>query len=160
MPDELIKKLLKEGRLRGQKGAFPQAEALLRQAIFDLAEARKIALIAERATYLLAYMAMLKAGRALLLSRGYMPHDGAQHRTVVELTSRILGGKYRDLTEQFETMRRKRNEMTYEAGGLLSLSESQKAFADAISLVQQILTAVKADNPQLELDFNLSEEKG
>lgn len=33
MPDELIKKLLKEGRLRGQKGAFPQAEALLRQAV-------------------------------------------------------------------------------------------------------------------------------
>ena len=155
MPIELVKELLKEGRLRKQKAGFSQIEALLRQSLFDLAEARKIAHIAERATYLLAYMAMLKAGRALLLARGYVPADGAQHKTVVEVTSQILGEPYRDLTEQFETMRRKRNEMTYEAGGLLSLSESQKAFADAMLLVQQILATVKFDNPQLELNFDL-----
>ena len=57
-------------------------------------------------------MAMLKAGRALLLLQGFVPDDGAQHKTVVEVTSVILGEKYRHLTDQFETMRRKRNEMT------------------------------------------------
>ena len=54
-------------------------------------------------------------------------------------------------------MRRKRNEMTYEAGGLLSISESQKAFTDAISLVKEIYREVKSQNPQLELKFEMGE---
>ena len=158
MADRLIKRLEKEGRLRKQKAGIVQVEALLQQAIEDLKEAKKIAHLAERATYVLAYMSMLKAGRALLLFNGYVPVDGAQHKTVVEVTEAFLGEKFRDLTEQFEIMRRKRNEMTYEAGALLSMSESQKAFSDAISLVKEILKQVKIQNPQLELKFNLGKE--
>ena len=126
MPDKLIKKLEKAGKLRKQKVGFVQIEALLKEAVLDLEESKKIAHLAERATYLLAYNAMLKAGRALMLLKGYVPDDGAQHKTVVEMTSAILGDSYRDLTEKFETMRRKRNEMTYESGTLLSRSEAQK----------------------------------
>ncbi len=33
---------------------------------------------------------MLKAGRALLLLEGYIPDDGSQHKTVVEMTSAIF----------------------------------------------------------------------
>ena len=94
-----------------------------------------------------------------MLLRGYVPHDGAQHKTVVEMTSAILGDSYRDLTVQFETTRRKRNMMTYEAGTLLSKSESQGAFADAIELVKRIMVEVKKQNPQLSLKLNL-EGKG
>lgn len=100
-------------------------------------------------------MAMLKAGRALLLLNGYMPDDGAQHKTVVEVTSIMLGEKYKNLTSHFETMRRKRNEITYEAGTLLTKSEAEKAFLDAIALLKKILSEVKSRNPQLELEFNL-----
>jgi len=100
---------------------------------------------------MMAYVAMLKAGRALLLLKGYIPDDGAQHKTVVEMTSVFLGDKYRDLTDHFETMRRKRNEMTYEAGGLMSGSEARKALSDALALVQKILEEVRFQNPQMEL---------
>ena len=153
--DKLIKKLVRESKLKKQRAGIVQIEALLKQAILDLEEAKKISNIAERATYILAYMAMLKAGRALLLLGGYMPSDGAQHKTVVEVTSLILGDEYKDLTSQFEIMRRKRNEMTYEAKGLLTLSDAKHAFRDAISLVKGILKEVKTKNPQLELDFKL-----
>jgi uncharacterized protein (UPF0332 family) len=156
--DKLIKKLEKAGKIRKQKAGFVQIEALLKEAVLDLEEAKKIAHLAERATYLLAYNAMLKAGRALMLLKGYVPDDGAQHKTVVEMTSAILGDLYRDLTEKFETMRRKRNEMTYESGTLLSMSEAQKAFSDAIALVKKIFTEAKAQNPQLELKFQLNEK--
>ncbi len=155
MPLKLIERLLKEGKLRKQKAGIVQVEALLKQSILDLQEAQKTLPIAERATYVMAYMAMLKAGRALLLSKGYIPDDGAQHRTVVEITSSILGKNYREITDQFETMRRKRNEMTYEAGILVSKKESHKAFKDGIQLLKQILIEVKKGNPQLELDFKL-----
>jgi uncharacterized protein (UPF0332 family) len=158
MLEKLIKKLEQEGKIKKQKVGIIQVESLLKQAILDLKEAQKIVKIAERATYVLAYMGMLKAGRALLLMKGYVPDDGAQHKTVVEITNMILGDKYKDLTMQFETMRRKRNEMTYEAGVLLSKSESEKALSDAISLVIKILDEVKAKNPQLELKFNFNDE--
>jgi len=156
--DKLIKKLEKARKLRKQKVGFVQIEALLKEAALDLEEAKKIAHLAERATYLLAYNAMLKAGRALMLLKGYVPDDGAQHKTVVETTSAILGDSYRELTEKFETMRRKRNEMTYESGTLLSKSEAQKAFSDAIALVEKIFAEAKAQNLQLELEFQLSEK--
>lgn len=158
MLDKLIKKLEKSGKIRKQKAGFVQIEALLKEAVLDLDEAKKIAHLAERATYLLAYNAMLKAGRALMLLKGYVPDDGAQHKTVVEMTSAMLGDPYREVTEEFETMRRKRNEMTYESGTLLSRSEAQKAFSDAIALVKKIFTEAKAQNPQLELKFQLNEK--
>ncbi len=94
----------------------------------------------------------------MLLLKGYRPDDGAQHKTVVEITSVVLGSKYKNLTERFETMRRKRNRMTYEAGVLLSKSEADKCFSDAISLVQKILAEAKSQNPQLELRFGLDEK--
>ena len=159
MLSKLLKKFETEGKIRKQKAGFVQIEALLKEAILDLKEAEKILYLAERATYLLAYNAMLKAGRALMLLQGYVPDDGAQHKTVVEMTSAILGDQYKDLTEQFETMRRKRNEMTYEAGTLLSKSEAQKAFSDAIAVVKKILGDLKSKNPQLELKFELKEKR-
>ncbi len=158
MLDKLVRRLEKAGKIRKQKAGFVQIEALLKEAILDLEEANKIAQLAERATYLLAYNAMLKAGRALMLMRGFVPDDGAQHKTVVEMTSAILGDQYRTLTDQFETMRRKRNEMTYEAGTLLSKSEAQRAFSDAITLMKKILAETKSQNPQLELKFELKEK--
>jgi len=155
MLNELIGRLKREGKINNQEVGIVQIEALLKEAIFDLKEAKKISHLANRATYLLAYMAMLKAGRALMFLEGYRPIDGAQHKTVVDMTSVILGDKYRDLVDHFEIMRRKRNKMTYEAGALLSKTEAQKAFSDAISLTQNILAKVKSKNPQLELPFDL-----
>jgi len=157
MLTKLIEKLKREGKIANQKVGIIQIEELLKEAISDLREAKKITNVADRATYLLAYMAMLKAGRALMFLKGYRPTDGAQHKTVVEMTSAILGNKYRDLIDHFETMRRKRNKMTYEAGAVLSKSEAQRAFSDSISLTQGILTVVKSQNPQLELPFDLTE---
>lgn len=153
MIENVIERLKKQGRLKKKTVGFVQIENLLKQSILDLKEAQKIYDFAERATYLLAYMSMLKAGKALVLLQGYIPDDGAQHKTIIEITNMILGSKYKDLIDHFELMRRKRNKMTYEAGALISRSEAKKAFADAIELVRSIFTKVKSLNPQLELEF-------
>ena len=153
MIEDLIKKLEKEGKLAAQKVGIVQIEALLKESIIDLEESKKTLHIADRATYIMAYTAMLKAGRALLLLKGYRPTDGAQHKTVVEMTGAILGDKYTSIVSHFETMRRKRNELTYEAGTLLSGSESNQALEDATSLVKNILKEAKSRNPQLEMNL-------
>ena len=154
MANNLLLLLEKQGKLRRQNVGFAQIENLLKEAVNDLREANLIKDIAERATYILAYMAMLKAGRALLLLYGYTPDDGAQHKTVVEACVEILGEQFKQTTLHFERMRRKRNEMTYEAGFLTSHTESQKALSDAVLLVQEILRYAKSKNPQLELNFD------
>ena len=153
MIEDLIKKLEKEGKLAAQKVGIVQIEALLKESIIDLEESKKTLQIADRATYIMAYTAMLKAGRALLLLKGYRPTDGAQHKTVVEMTGAILGDKYTSLISHFETMRRKRNELTYEAGTLLSGSESKQALDDATLLVKNILKEAKSRNPRLDLEL-------
>ena len=155
MPQSLIHRLEQERKLKKQTAGIPQIEALLRESLLDLKEVKQIVDIADRATYLLAYNAMLKAGRALLLWHGYRPDDGAQHKTVVELTAAFLGEKFKAITEHFETMRRKRNEMTYEAGTLLSKTEVRQSFDDAVALVQGIYNEVKAKDPQMELKFDV-----
>lgn len=155
MINKAILRLEKQGKLKKQKSGIIQVKALLTEAMLDLKEAKKITHLAKRATYLLAYMAMLKAGRALLLLKGYVPDDGAQHKTVVEVTSIVLGEKYKNLTAQFETMRRKRNELTYEAGIILTNSEAEKAFLDSIALIKKILSEANSQDPQLELKFEI-----
>lgn len=152
-----LKKLIhlreKQGKLRKQSAGSVQVEALLQQAVIDLEEAEKIVDIAGRAAYIMAYMAMLKAGRALLLEQGYVPDDGAQHRTVVEITAVLLGSAYSDITSHFEIMRRKRNEATYEAGFLISERDAKNAFSDASGLLRGIVDRIKKDNPQLRFEF-------
>lgn len=66
MFEKILKKFETEGKLKKQKAGVVQVENLLKEAILDLEEAKKISHIADRATYLMAYMAMLKAGGALL----------------------------------------------------------------------------------------------
>jgi uncharacterized protein (UPF0332 family) len=155
MPEKLMQRLLKEGKLKKQEVGIVQVEQLLSQSLRDLREASKIRSIAETATYIMAYNGMLKAGRALLLLNGLLPDDGAQHRTVVEVTAAILGEKYKRITAHFEIMRKKRNELTYEAGTIVSATESKLAFDDAIELVKGILRKAKSQNPQLELKFEI-----
>jgi len=155
MPEKVIAQLLKEGKLKKQEAGFVQVEQLLIQSLCDLKEASKIRHIAETATYIMAYNGMLKAGRALLLLRGFVPDDGAQHRTVVEVTTAILGQKFKKVTAHFEIMRKKRNEMTYEAGAMVSKHETERAFEDAIKMLEAIFEEVKAKNPQLEIKFEI-----
>jgi uncharacterized protein (UPF0332 family) len=155
MPDKLIDDLLRQGKLKELKVAFVQIEELLQESMIDLQEASKIQDIAQRATYIMAYNAMLKAGRAILLLKGYTPSDGAQHKTVVIMTSHLLAPNFKSIVAHFEKMRVKRNQMTYEAHTLVSLIESKNAFNEAIELVQGIIQAVKKENPQMELDFSI-----
>ena len=149
--NERIQKLKLEGKLKEEKVGFVQIEGLLQDAVRDIREAKAIIKIGERAPFLLAYQAMLKAGRALLFLKSLRPSDGAQHKTVVQVCEGILGKPFKQLAEQFETMRRKRNQLTYEFGGLLSPSEIEAALTDAEEWIRAVSQKVKEENPQFSL---------
>jgi uncharacterized protein (UPF0332 family) len=152
MPEDVFSSYEKQNKVRKMKAGFIQVEKMLADAITDLNDAKKIVNLVDRPAYIAAYNAMLKAGRALLLMHGYAPDDGSQHKTVVELSGKLLGKNYTELALAFESMRRKRNDMTYEGNLLLSRSEVPKAIDNAISLLKRVLQEAKKRNPQLSLD--------
>lgn len=149
--NNLIEQLKLQGKLREEKVGFVQIEGLIKDAMKDIKEAKATLNVGERGPFLLAYQAMLKAGRALLFLEGLRPADGAQHKTVVQVCESFLGASFKNLAEQFERMRRKRNELVYDYGGLLSHSEVESALLDAEAWIRAIGKKIKSKNPQFEL---------
>jgi uncharacterized protein (UPF0332 family) len=150
---ELFKKFLDQGKIKKQPAGFVQVEAFLKEALIDLKEAKKTLHVSKRGAYLLTYNAMLKAGRGLMLLEGYVPDDGGQHKTVVDVCGMILGEEFKTVIRKFDIMRRKRNDLTYEAGVPLSSKDAESALDEAGALISGIFKEVKSCNPQFELEL-------
>ncbi len=110
--DKFIEDYLAKGLIKKQKADFKTIENLIVRAYKDLKTAKANLSIDEGIAYTVAYLAMLHAGRSLLLLKGFRPIDGYQHRTVVEFVSYIVGLEYQSLIQHFDKMRRKRNIFT------------------------------------------------
>ena len=130
---------LKGGLIKRQHPDFSQIDKQIARAEKDLIT---FALVLEKdaewaAT--IAYHAMLRAGRALLFAYGYLPADGRQHKTVVEITGKILGVQYDLMVLQFEKLRKKRNIFFYDSIDTGNIAEAKKAAETA----EQMIVAIK-----------------
>ena len=85
--EDFVKENLGRGLLKAQKTDVKAVEHLMARARKDLRAARAILDIDEGIAYTTAYMAMLRAGRALMLAKGLRPADGYQHKTVAEFVA-------------------------------------------------------------------------
>lgn len=109
--------------------------------------------IDEGIAYTVAYLAMLHAGRAFMLLKGFRPADGYQHKTVVEFTDCILGKEFKTTVDYFDKMRRKRNMFTYEVDISISLTEAKNALNNAVEFVNLVKKVIKEKSPQVEFRF-------
>jgi len=144
---------LKKGLLKQQRVNFKQIEKQIARARKDLETAQSVLAKDPEWAGTIAYHAMLRSGRALLFSRGYLPADGGQHKTVVELTQHLLGKTYATLVARFEQMRRKRNLFFYESDPFGTLTEAESALKAAAQLIQVIQETIRHENPQLHFRF-------
>jgi uncharacterized protein (UPF0332 family) len=145
---------LKKGLLKRQRIDFRQIEKQIVRAKKDLDTARMLLAKDSEWAATIAYQAMLRTGRALLFSSGYLPADGGQHRTVVELTHQLLGKNYAVLVERFEKMRRKRNTFFYESDPFGTLTEAESALKAAPQLAGVIQGMIQKENPQIHFSFD------
>lgn len=145
---------LKKGLLKRQSVNFRQIEKQVMRAKKDLETARLVLSKDPEWGATIAYQAMLRAGRALIFSKGYLPADGAQHRTVVELTHLLLGKGYSTLVDKFEKMRRNRNQFFYESDPFGTLTEAGTSLKAASQLILIIQKLIRKDNPQLHFDMD------
>ena len=89
--DKFIIEYLAQGLIKKQKSSIVGAEKILARSLKDLKTAKANLKIDEGIAYTVAYLAMLRAGRAFMLLRGFRPSDGYQHKTTVEFIREALG---------------------------------------------------------------------
>ncbi|MBI5874095.1 MAG: HEPN domain-containing protein [Candidatus Omnitrophica bacterium] len=151
--EEFLNEYLAKGLLKQQKPNVTAVEKLILRSEKDLITAKANLDIDEGVAYTVAYMGMLRAGRACMLLKGFRPADGAGHRTVVEFMSKCLGEKYANIVEHFERMRRKRNIFTYEVDIVISRTETEGALETAVKFVSLVKNVIKKENPQQHFKF-------
>jgi hypothetical protein len=101
---------------------------------------------------------MLRAGRALVFSYGYLPADGQQHKTVVELTGALLGSSYDMISRHFERLRRKRNSFFYGSLSAGNRSEAEGASVSASNFIAAVEQDIAKRDPQFKLQLETKDE--
>ena len=142
---------LQKNLIKPQPANFHQIQKQLSRAARDLKTAKKI--LKEDAEWAasIAYHAMLRAGRSLLFAYGYLPQGGGQHKTIVELTGKILGQDYSDIVHQFNRFRKKRNLFVYDSEDAGNIYEAEKAIETAALLLGKVKEQIAQQNPQFHL---------
>jgi len=93
-------------------------------------------------SFAIAYHAMMRAGRALMFSQGYLPTTKSSHKTIMEFTRLSLGDEYQDLLLRFNRMRRKRHDFIYDSLNHTTVSEASSAIKTAKELIEKIAALV------------------
>lgn len=150
-----FEELENKGLIRETKINFKQIYDFLLRSRQDLQTSKSNLSIDEAWSYAIAYHAMLRAGRSLMMSFGYRPLGKDQHATVVRFTSIVFGNEFKDLIHKFDRMRRKRHNFIYEPNRPIPRQEAEQAIADAEELLKQIRFVVKNKDPQKNLKVGI-----
>jgi len=151
--DNFIIKYSEQGLIKQQRRNFTAIEILISRSYKEIRIAQANIPIDEGVAFTIAYTAMLHAGRALMLLKGYRPHNNYQHKTVVDFASIVLGEKYKTLVQHFDKMRRKRNIFTYEVSISISETEAKSALKLAADFIEAIRDIIEKENPQHKFKF-------
>lgn len=134
-----------------QKVDFKQINLYLKKTNRFLSAAKLNLDINEDIAFTAAYDSMLTITLALMLSHGYRPRKQmGHHQTLVESSKQILGPKFHLITSTYSRMRRKRNNVIYEAENV-AISEAKEAVKFAGKYYEVVENKICADNPQQKL---------
>jgi len=133
------------------KPDFKQIEYQIRRARKDLSTSKSNLSIDSTWAYTIAYHAMIRASKALMYSKGYLPTARRSHKTIVEFAKLLLGTEYEALVRRFNRMRRKRHDFIYDADNHITSREASVSIETAGKLVDKIISMVSEENPQKRL---------
>ena len=147
----MIEQLLRQRRIKRITTDLSQIEQWLSQSNADLKLAKELINRDPHWALTIAYQALLRAGRSLMFSAGYLPRSSGTHKTVVEYTQNAIGKDFLPLVRSFERLRRKRHDFFYNVMIGISLDEATKAVKDAKLLTKIITGQIKKRHRQLRL---------
>jgi len=144
-------RFLRDKLVKRQKPDFKQIPHQLQRSLKDLKTAEATLKIDLTWSLMIAYHAMIRAGRALMYSKGYLPTTKRSHKTIVEFTKLILGNEYHVLVSKFNRIRRKRHDFIYDSKNHITYSEAKSSLETSKKLIKQIILIVKKEMPQKDL---------
>lgn len=119
------KRLLKDKLIKRQRPNFKQIAYQLKRSLKDLEVAEANLKIDLTWSFTITYHSMLRASRALMYSKGYLPTSVKSHKTIVEFTKLILGDEYKNLISRFNRMRRLRHNFIYNSKNHITYREAK-----------------------------------
>ena len=134
--------LLRDRLIKAQKPDLEQIRSQLHRAAKDLKTAESVIPIDLTWGFAIAYHAMIRAGKALMFSRGFLPTTKNSHKTIMEFTGFVLGDEYQDLLLRFNRMRRKRHDFIYDSQNHTTESEARGALHTAKELIDKIAALI------------------
>jgi len=144
-------RFLKDNLIKKQNPDFNQISHQLQRSLKDLKTAESNLNIDLTWALAIAYHAMIRAGRALMYSKGYLPTAKNSHKTVVEFTNLVLGHEYDALVGQFSRLRRRRHDFIYDSINHTTSSEAKSSLETAKALIGRIIELIKQENPERDL---------
>lgn len=120
----------------------------------DLSTSRLLLDKDEEWAFIAAYMAMLRAARALIFSEGLKPKTSRgrdSHKTVVTAAGVIIGDRHKSLINKFDRMRRKYQSLIEEPGRIISKYEAAQAVKDAEEFIGIVFERLREKYSQLSL---------
>lgn len=144
-------RFLRDKLIKKQRPDFKQIAHQLQRALKDLKTAEANLEIDLTWSYTIAYHAMIRAGRALMYSKGYLPTAKNSHKSIVEFTKLTLGEEYNSVIGRFNRMRRRRHDFIYSSKNHITSQEAKSSLKSAKKLIDKIIDLVKEESPQKDL---------
>jgi uncharacterized protein (UPF0332 family) len=103
-----------------------------------------------------SYNAMLAAGRALMINRGYLPSSTEDHLAVMRFLTIALGSETSErMVMVMNGMRKKRHRIVYEEMDIVSRDEAEQAIKWTEEFVRMIADAIRrTDSAGTQTDRN------
>lgn len=147
----IYEKFLKDNLIKKEKPDFKQIAYQLKRAQKDLTTAEANLSIDLTWAFAIAYHAMMRASKALMYSKGYLPTAKRSHKTIVELTKLMIGNEYESIVGRFSRMRRRRHDFIYDSKNHITPHEARISIETAKKLIDEIVVLVRKENPEKDL---------
>ncbi len=142
---------IRDNLIKRQEPDFKQISHQLKRSLKDLKTAEANLKIDVTWSLTIAYHAMIRAGRALMFAKGFLPTPKQTHKTIVHCTERILGRDYDVLIRKFERLRRRRHDFIYDAVNHITMAEAKSSLDTAGKLIHKIVEMVSEIDPEAGL---------
>jgi uncharacterized protein (UPF0332 family) len=143
-----LKQLLDQNKLKVHKTSKNEIASLLQMISRDINDA-KIDEISSDRRFATAYNAVLQMATILLYCQGYKTRGVGHHFTVFQAMKSILGKKYYELADYFDSCRSKRNITDYIHAGGISKNEAKELILEAENFLKVIINWLKKNHPDL-----------
>ncbi len=144
-------RFLKDNLVKKLKPDFKQIAFQLKRSQKDIKAAEANLNIDLTWSFTIAYHAMIRAGRVLMFSKGYLPTVKNTHKTIVDFTQFVFGDEFKEVTSKFNRMRRRRHDFIYDSKNHITISEAKSSIENAKKLITKISILIKEQNPQKKL---------